>query len=48
MVIEWCERENEGAENQALNDPDTMNFLRQCGLLKYFEIPSMRLETPLL
>lgn len=25
-----------------------MNVLRKCGLLKYFQIPSMRLETPLL
>ena len=48
MVIEWREGEHEGADNQALNDLDTVNFFRQCGLLKYFHIPSMRLETPLL
>lgn len=48
MVIKWREWEHEGADNQALNDPDTVNVLRQCGLLKYFHIPSMRSETPLL
>ena len=48
MVIEWCELEHQGANNQALNDPDTMNVLRQCGLLKYFQIPLMRSETSLL
>ena len=48
MVIKWREPEHEGSENQALNDPNTVNILRQCGLLKYFQISSMRSETPLL
>ena len=36
MVIEWREREHEGADNQELNDPNTINILRGCGLMKYF------------
>jgi hypothetical protein len=48
MVIEWHEREHEGVENEALNDPDKVNILRQCGLLKYFHISSMRSKTLLL
>ena len=48
MVIEWCECENEGADNEALDHPDTIDALRQCGLLKYFRISSMRSETSLL
>ena len=48
MVIEWQEREHEGANNEALDHPDTVDTLRQCGLLKYFRISSMRSETSLL
>ena len=48
MVIEWRERENEGANNEALDHLDTVDTLRQCGLLKYFHISSMRSETSLL
>ena len=36
MVIKWREWEHEGVDNEALNDLDTVNILRQCGLLKYF------------
>ena len=48
IVIEWCEREHEGADNEALNHPNTVNALRQCGMLKYFQIYFMRSETALL
>ena len=48
MVIEWHEWKHDGAENDALNHPDIFNSLRQCGLLKYFQISSMRSETSLL
>ena len=36
MVFKWHEWEHEGADNEALNDPDIVNILRQCGILKYF------------
>lgn len=48
MAIEWREREHEGADNEALNHLDTVNALRQCGLLKCFQTSSMRSETSLL
>ena len=48
MVIEWRECEHEGADIEALNHLDTIDALRQCGLLKYFQISSMRSETSLL
>jgi hypothetical protein len=48
MVIEWREQEHEGVENEALNHLDSVNALRQCRLLKYFQISSMRSETSLL
>ena len=48
MVIEWRVHEHEGANNEALNHPDIVDALRQCGLLKYFQISSMRSETSLL
>ena len=48
MVIEWREHEHKGADNEELNHPDTVDALRQCGLLKYFHISSMRSETSLL
>ena len=48
MVIEWREREHEGADNEALNHPDTVDALKQCRLLKYSQISSMRSETSLL
>jgi hypothetical protein len=48
MVIEWREREHEGADNKALNHPDTVDALRKYGILKYFHISSMRSETSLL
>lgn len=36
MVIEWHEWEHEGVDNEALNDPDIVNILRQYRLLKCF------------
>ena len=48
MVIEWREREHEGANNEALNHPGMVNALRQCELLKYFQTSLMRSETSLL
>ena len=48
MVIEWHQREHEGENNQALNHLNIVDALRQSGLLKYFHIFSMRLETSLL
>jgi hypothetical protein len=47
-MLEWRERENEDDEFMALNDPGTVNALRQCGLLKFFKIQGMRSQLRLL
>ena len=41
MVV-WKEREHEILNNQATNDPATIEALQNCGLLKYFWVPSMK------
>lgn len=48
MAIEWREQEKEGADNEALNDPNIVNILKQCKFLKYLQTSSMRSETSLL
>ena len=44
----WKEREREVLDNQAANDPATIEALRNCGLLKYFRVPSMKAHIQLL
>jgi len=48
MVITWHEHEHEEEDMVALHDPGTMIALRNCGLLKYFCISSMRQQITLL
>jgi hypothetical protein len=48
MVLEWREREHEEDNANAENHPPTIAALRDCGLLKYFCIPSMRAQVRLL
>lgn len=36
MVLEWKERGHEGEYHQATKDPECINALRNCGLLKFF------------
>jgi hypothetical protein len=48
MVLEWCEREHEEDNAIARNHPPTIASLRNCGILKYFRIPSMRAQVRLL
>jgi hypothetical protein len=48
MVLEWREREHEDDNNAAENHPATIAALRNCGLLKFFRIPGMRAQLPLL
>ena len=47
MVI-WKEREHEVPNNQAANDPATIEALRNSRLLKYFWIPGMKAHVRLL
>jgi hypothetical protein len=48
MVIEWRERLNGDDNATAENHPQTIADLRDCSLLKYFRIPSMRAQVRLL
>ena len=47
MVI-WKEREHEFLDAQEVNDPDTIEALWNCKLLKYFRIPGMKAHVRLL
>jgi len=48
MAITWRECEHEEEDLIALHDPVTVNALRNCGLLKFFRISSMRQQINLL
>jgi len=48
MTITWREREHEEEDMIALQDPATVTALRNCGLLKFFRISSMRQQINLL
>ena len=48
MTLTWREREHEEEDMIALHDPVTVSALRNCGLLKFFRISSMRAHIRLL
>ena len=48
MSLTWREREHEAEDMVALHDPVTVNALRNCGLLKFFRISSIRAQISLL
>ena len=48
MSITWREREHEEQDMVALNDPGTVEALKNCGLLKYFRLSGMRQQIELL
>ena len=48
MVLEWREREHEEDDAIAGNHPATVAALQDCGLLKFFCIPSMSAQVRLL
>ena len=48
MPLTWREREHEAEDMVALHDPVTVSALRNCGLLKFFRISSMRAQISLL
>ena len=47
-MLEWWEREHEYEDYFDGNDLGMVNALRQCGLLKFFKIQSMRAQLRLL
>ena len=48
MVIAWHECEHEEEDMILLDDPGMVTTLRNCGLLKFFHISSMRQQINLL
>jgi hypothetical protein len=48
MFLELCEREHEEDDAIARNNLGTFATLRDCGLLKFFQIPGMRAQVTLL
>lgn len=48
MTITWREREHTTIDNEVMNDQTTLDALRGCGLLKFFKMPNMKVNTHLL
>ena len=48
MMIEWKERGHEVEYHQALHDPNCVNALQNCGLLKFFQTSRLRAQLELL
>jgi len=40
--FDWREREHEDFDLQILNNPPSMAALRNCWLVKFFEVPGMK------
>ena len=47
-MVYWKERGHEDLNTQALNDPNFLEALRACGLLKFFLTPGMEAQPKLL
>lgn len=48
MPVTWREREHTTVDDEVMNDPDSLDALRGCGLLKFFKLPNMKANTCLL
>ena len=48
MSVTWQEREHTTVDDEVMNDPDALEALRGCGLLKFFKLPNMKANTRLL
>jgi len=47
-MVDWKEREHEDVDTQAMNDPNCLEALRACRLLKFFLTVGMRAQPKLL
>lgn len=47
-TITWHEREHSAIDNQVMEDQNALDALRGCGLLEFFKIPNMKVNTRLL
>ena len=48
MPITWREGEHGTVDNEVMNDPQALDALRGCGLLKFFKLPNMKANVRLL
>ena len=48
MTITWREREHAAVDSEVMNDPQALDALRGCGLLKFFKLPNMKANVRLL
>lgn len=47
MTITWREREHAAVDNEVMNDPEALDALHGCGLLKFFKLLNMKANTRL-
>jgi hypothetical protein len=47
-MLEWREHKHEVNDNAAMDDPPTLDALRNCGLLKFFLCQNMRAQPAML
>ena len=48
MTLTWREREHSAVDNEVMNNDEALDALQGCGLLKFFKLPNMKANTPLL
>jgi len=48
MVLEWKERGHEAEDHEAAQNPECIDSLRDCGLLKFFRTTRLRAQLKLL
>lgn len=47
-MVDWKEIEHEDVDTQTMNDPNCLEYLRDCGLLKFFLTPGMQAQPKLI
>lgn len=48
MPVTWREREHTAVDDEVMKNPDALDALQGCGLLKFFKLPNMKANTRLL
>ena len=47
-MVDWKEHEHEDIDTETMVDPNCLNAIRNCGLLKFFLTPGLRAQPELL
>jgi len=47
-MVDWKEREHKYVDTQVMNDPNCLNSLKDCGILKFFLTLGMQAQPELL